>query len=237
MTGASRGIGEAIARSLTEAGARVVAVSKEPPPSREGEARYACDLGDEQARGDLLRAIHAQVGEIDVLVNNAGISARTPVLGFSLAEYARILEVNLHAPIALMTELAPQMVKRGWGRIVNISSIHGRLGEVGSLAYDVSKAGLDQATRTLAIELGRTGVLANALAPGFVETDMSIVDGANELEAPLFRDFYAAHGRLPLGRAAQPAEIAACAAWLASPANTYMTGQVITVDGGLSATF
>jgi NAD(P)-dependent dehydrogenase (short-subunit alcohol dehydrogenase family) len=129
------------------------------------------------------------------------------------------------------------MVERGYGRIVNVTSIHGRFGEELALAYDVSKGGLTMATRTLAIELSRHGVLVNAVAPGFVATRMSVVDGRNELESDWFRDVYVTHRKLPLRRAAEPAEVAAHVAWLASEQNSYVTGHILAVDGGLSVTF
>jgi NAD(P)-dependent dehydrogenase (short-subunit alcohol dehydrogenase family) len=106
-----------------------------------------------------------------------------------------------------------------------------------SLSYDVSKAGLNAVTRTLAIELGPSGVLVNALAPGFVRTRMSVMEGQDELESQWFEDVYRRYGKLPLRRAAEPPEIAAYAAWLCSDQNTYLTGQVVTVDGGVTATF
>ena len=114
---------------------------------------------------------------------------------------------------------------------------HGLRGEENSLSYDISKAGLEGGTRTLAIELGPRGVLVNALAPGFVNTRMSIVDGRNELESEWFRTVYVENRKLPLRRAAEPSEIAAHAAWLCSEENTYVTGQSLRVDGGLTVTF
>jgi len=129
------------------------------------------------------------------------------------------------------------MVDRGYGRILSVTSIHALRGEERSLSYDVSKAGLEGGTRTLAIELGCHGVLVNALAPGFVATRMATVDGVNELESDAFHEVYVEHRRLPLRRAAQPSEIATHAAWLCSSDNTYLTGQVVTVDGGVTITF
>lgn len=237
VTGASRGIGAAIAQRLAAAGARVAAVAEVAPAPGAGIVPFACDLADANARRRLLPDVHEQLGDIDVLINNAGVAALTPVIGLDDDVYAHVLAVNLHAPVKLIAEAAEEMAQRGFGRIVNVTSIHGRYGEVGSLAYDVAKAGLEQATRTAAIELAPAGILVNAVAPGFVDTAMSIVDGANELESERFRSFYVDAGRLPLGRAAQPDEIARHVVWLASSANTYLTGQVVTVDGGLTATF
>ena len=123
------------------------------------------------------------------------------------------------------------------GRIVNVTSVHASNGELASLAYDTAKAGLEAATRSLAIELGPAGVLVNSVAPGFTRTRMSVVDGVDELESEWFRQIYLDHGRLPLRRAAEPAEIAATVSHLVSPGNTYLTGQRIVVDGGLLVTF
>jgi NAD(P)-dependent dehydrogenase (short-subunit alcohol dehydrogenase family) len=155
----------------------------------------------------------------------------------TLDSYARVLAVNLHAPVFLASRAARGMIERGYGRIVNITSVHGRFGEETALSYDVSKGGLEQATRTLAVELSHLGVLVNAVAPGFVATRMSVVDGKNELEADWFRDLYVTYGKIPIRRYAMPEEIAEHVAWLASERNTYMTGQVLTVDGGLTVTF
>ena len=129
------------------------------------------------------------------------------------------------------------MAARGSGRIVNITSVHATVGEAGTLAYDSAKAGLEAATRTLAIELGPRGVLVNSVAPGFVRTRMSVVDGVNELDSAWFRDIYQGHGKLPLRRAAEPDEIASAVSYLVSAGNTYVTGQRMVVDGGLTVTF
>lgn len=136
-----------------------------------------------------------------------------------------------------MKHVGKIMVSQSYGRIVNLTSIHGKLSEPTSTAYDVSKAGLEAATRTVALELAEHDVLVNAVAPGFVSTRMSIVNGQDELESEWFKDIYIKNKRLPIARAALPGEIAQVIAWLASRSNTYMTGQTLTVDGGLSARF
>lgn len=231
VTGAANGIGRAIAARLRATGARVTGVDREPG------AEVAFDLADTAGIGALVDAIEADGGPVDVLVSVAGVFEPHPALELPLDSYRRVLAVNLDAPVALAQRCGRSMVARGYGRILSITSIHGQHGEELSLSYDISKAGLEGATRTLAIELGPHGVLVNALAPGFVNTRMSVVDGVNELESDWFKTVYVEHRKLPLRRAAEPDEIAAHAAWLCSEANSYLTGQVVTVDGGVTVTF
>jgi NAD(P)-dependent dehydrogenase (short-subunit alcohol dehydrogenase family) len=231
VTGAANGIGRAIAERLRAQGARVTGVDREPG------AEVAFDLGHTAGIGGLVDAIEADGGPVDVLCSVAGVFEPYPALELPLASYRRVLAVNLDAPVALAQRCGRSMTARGYGRILSITSIHAQHGEELSLSYDISKAGLEGATRTLAIELGPRGVLVNALAPGFVNTRMSVVDGVNELESDWFRTVYVEHRKLPLRRPAEPDEIGAHAAWLCSEANTYLTGQVITVDGGVTVTF
>lgn len=238
VTGGANGIGRAIVERFVKEGARVALVDRESPPELGRDvAVFEADLARTERLEQLVAAVEEAVGPLDVLVNNAGIFEPTRALGLSLEAYHRVLAVNLDAPVVLATTVARGMVERRYGRIVNITSIHGEFGEELALAYDVAKGGLNQATRTLAVELGPYGVLVNAVAPGFVATRMSIVDGVDELETESFENVYIKHGKLPLRRYAQPEEVAAHVAWLASEENTYVTGQVVRVDGGLTATF
>jgi NAD(P)-dependent dehydrogenase (short-subunit alcohol dehydrogenase family) len=234
VTGGANGIGAAIARRLADAGARVLVLDLEETGAFPA---LRADLADREAVIAAAASATERLGRVDILVNCAGATSIAPLTELDLAEYHRILAVNLHAPVLLMRELCGPMRVAGWGRVVNVTSVHGRLSEPGSLAYDVSKAGLEAATRTAAIELAAAGVLVNAVAPGFVATRMSVVNGVSELESDWFTSGYLRGGRLPIGRAAAAAEIADAVTWLASSANTYTTGQVITVDGGLSARF
>ncbi len=238
VTGAANGIGRAIAERFVEEGARVVAVDREEIPDLGPSVHpLQWDLSETAALDRLIGEAEESVGPLDVLVNNAGVFEPALAVDLTLESYGRVLAVNLHAPIFLASRAARGMSARGYGRIVNITSVHGRFGEEQALSYDVAKGGLDQATRTLAIELSRHGVLVNAIAPGFVSTRMSIVEGKDELESEWFKTVYLEHGKLPLRRHARPAEIAEHAAWLASERNTYVTGHVMTVDGGLTVTF
>ena len=238
VTGGANGIGRAIVKRFVDEGARVALVDREQAEDAPaGSVAFRFDLAETERLEALVAEVEAEVGPLDVLVNNAGISEPSLAVDLALDSYRRVLAVNLDAPVFLARTAARGMVQRGYGRIVSITSIHGEVGEETALSYDIAKSGLNQATRTLAIELGPRGVLVNAIAPGFVATRMSIVDGRNELESEWFRDVYVKYGKLPLRRAAQPEEIAAHVAWLASEENTYLTGQVVTVDGGLTVTF
>jgi 3-oxoacyl-[acyl-carrier protein] reductase len=231
VTGAANGIGRAVAERFRAEGARVSGVDVEPGTD------HRFDLRDADRIGELVTSVEETGGPIDVLCSVAGTFEPAWAVDLELESYRRVLAVNLDAPLLLASRCARGMVDRGYGRILSVSSIHALRGEERSLSYDVSKAGLEGGTRTLAIELGPHGVLVNALAPGFVETRMAIVDGVNELESDAFREVYVEHGKLPLRRAARPEEIAAHAAWLCSAENTYLTGQVVTVDGGVTITF
>ena len=231
VTGAANGIGKAVAERFRAEGARVTGVDVE-----EG-ADVRFDLSETERLDELVEVAERENGPVDVLCSVAGIFQPQWAVELTLEAYRRVLAVNLDAPIVLAARCGRGMAERGYGRILSITSIHARFGEERSLAYDVSKAGLEGGTRTLAIELGPRGVLVNALAPGFVATRMSLVDGENELESEWFRTVYLDHRKLPLRRPAQPEEVAVHAAWLCSQENSYVTGQSLGVDGGLSVTF
>lgn len=233
VTGGSNGIGRAVRDALATTGAEVLTLDVEPGP----EDTLLVDLAEEEAVLAAARAALAWRGRVDVLVNCAGISVVSSLPQLDLASYRRLLAIDLHAAVMLMNELGGAMARAGYGRIVNVTSVHARVGEPGALAYDVSKAGLEAATRVAALDLAGSGVLVNAVAPGFVATRMSLVDGVDELSTDWFRQVYLEGGRLPLGRAATPAEIAAPVLWLASEENSYITGQVLVVDGGLTVRF
>jgi NAD(P)-dependent dehydrogenase (short-subunit alcohol dehydrogenase family) len=238
VTGGANGIGRAIVERFVAEGATVATVDVEPVDDLGANVvAIQRDLAKTDDLDALVDEVEERIGPLDVLVNNAGIFEPALAVELSLASYRRVLAVNLDAPIFLATRTARGMIDRGYGRIVNITSIHGRFGEEQALSYDAAKGGLDQATRTLAIELSRHGVLVNAVAPGFVSTRMSVVDGVNELDSEWFNDVYVRYGKLPMRRYAQPSEIAAQVAWLASSENSYVTGQVLTVDGGVTVTF
>ena len=234
VTGAGNGIGAAVASRLRLDGFRVVGLDIEPCAV---EPSIRVDVADIAGHERLVESIWADHGPIAALVNVAGVFVPEPVERLTVDAYRRQLGVMLDGPVWLARAAGVRMAEAGGGRIVNITSIHSTNSERTSLSYDAAKAGLEAATRTLALELGGGGVLVNSVAPGFVRTRMSIVDGQDELETEWFRSGYIESGRLPVARPAEPAEIAAVVAFLVSQDNSYVNGARVVVDGGLTVTF
>lgn len=233
VTGAANGIGLAVADRLRDRGDLVLGLDREP-----GRDIVVVDLAVHDERERAIAEAAARLGRIDVLVNVAGIYRRGSIHNTGLDDWRAVWAVDLDAPLDLIHRVAEGMIERRFGRIVNVTSVHARLAQPSSLAYDVAKAGLEAATRSAALDLAAHGVLVNAVAPGFVRTRMSLdVDGNDETDSEAFRRQYIASGRLPLGRTALPGEIAPAVDWLSGLDNTYITGQVLTVDGGLTMTF
>src|SRR5262249_16723459 len=218
-------------------GFRVAAADIEPVEPATGLTAYRLDVADLDAHEPVVERVEQELGPLDALVNVAGITVPEPIERLTREAYRHQHAVLLDGPVWLAREAGLRMAARGSGRIVNITSVHASNGEAAALAYDSAKAGLEAATRTLAIELGPRGVLVNAVAPGFVRTRMSVVNGVNELDSEWFRDVYVRHGKLPLRRAAEPPEIASAVSYLVSAQNTYLTGHRLVVDGGLLVTF
>jgi 3-oxoacyl-[acyl-carrier protein] reductase len=238
VTGGTHGIGRAIVARFLAQGTRVVTIAREEAADADPRVSFCpFDLAESAGIPDLVTRIERDAGPLAILVNNAGIWADTPSLGLDPAGWARVIAVNLTAPVLLATATARGMAERGYGRIVNVTSIHGRFAAEAALAYAAAKGGLEQATRNLAIDLAPRGILVNAVAPGFISTRMSVIDSVHERDTDWFRTVYVEHGKLPLRRHAEPDEVAAAVVWLASDDNTYVTGQSLGVDGGLSATF
>lgn len=211
VTGASRGIGAAIAEVMEKAGAKVLAPS-----------RAEMDMSD---TASIERYIGAVTGPIDILVNNAGINVLASLDEIEQDGLNEMLQVNLVAPIMLTKLVAEKMKANRYGRIVNISSIWSVVAKERRLAYTASKSAISGVTRTLALELGQYGVLVNAIAPGYVNTELTSQNNSPEQIKQI-------SSSIPLERLAEPEEIAEMAAFLCSSKNSYMTGQVLVVDGG-----
>ena len=233
VTGGANGIGAAIVERLRSLGARVCVLDVEE--SSTGDMSVQVDLSNLDHVPIAATEAIGLLGGVDILVNCAGISDSFDLRELEIGRYSRVMNVNLHAPILLMSVCGKAMTDQGYGRIVNVTSVHGLVSEPGCIAYDTSKGGLNAATRVASIDLAEGGVLVTAVAPGFVDTRMAIADGVNELESDWFTNIYVENAEIPLRRAAQADEIARVVAWLASEDNTYLTGQVVTVDGGMAA--
>lgn len=214
ITGASRGIGRAIADAYAHRGDEVIA-----PPRRE------LDLADSGSVGRWCRG--AGMHGIDVLVNNAGINELRAIADLDEAAWSQMECINLRSPLALMRAVMPGMQVRGWGRIVNIASLWAHAAKERRGGYAATKAGLVAATRVAALEGAPAGVLVNAVSPGFTATELTTRNNPPVELAAISR-------QIPLGRLADPAEIARVVVWLGSEENTYITGQAIQVDGGYS---
>jgi NAD(P)-dependent dehydrogenase (short-subunit alcohol dehydrogenase family) len=241
VTGASRGLGRALALALAEAGADVVLTARRVADLRRTAEEAAAhgartevvpaDLGRDGDIEALVGTAVRRFGRLDVLVNNAGISGpTTPFLELATADWDAVLGVNLRAPALLARAAARQMVAQGGGRIVNVASIGATVPIAGLAAYCVSKAGLVQLTRVMALELARHGVRVNAVCPGYFATPMNEEFFASEPGQRVVR------ARIPLRRLGDPAELVPAVLLLASPASSFMTGSVVVVDGGHTLT-
>lgn len=214
VTGASRGIGAAIASRLAAGGWSVLT-----------PARAELDLADASSIDAFLGAgVH-----VDGLVLNAGINEPSEFGDVSDEVWRRILDTNLESSFRLLRGVVPAMAERGFGRVVAVSSLYSGRAREGRAVYSATKAGLDALIRSVTVEYAGSGVLANAVAPGFVDTDLTRSNNTPDVIAGLL-------ARVPVGRLADPAEIAAAVAFLVSPDNTYITGQVLAVDGGWACT-
>lgn len=216
VTGGKRGIGAAIVTEFERCGFAVLA-----PPREE------LDLADTSSVERYLASRDRQNEPVDILVNNAGINIINAFEDIAQESWLSMLQVNLSAPFRLAQGLAPGMRKRGWGRIINISSIFGIVTRQQRAAYSATKSALAGLTRTLAVELGSDNVLVNCVAPGYVETELTRQNNSKE-------DLKRIAGTIPMGRLAQPQEIAKLVAFLCSDDNTYITGQVLVADGGFT---
>ena len=244
VTGASSGIGRATARRFAADGWDVCINARRENRLRELATSFpdgnhlVCpgDYSNPAVIDAIGKALRENWGHLDALVSCAGIGGPASAVESPLDRWRVPFDAMFEGGVRVTRIVAP-LLSSG-GRIIHITSIHGERAESQSSAYAMAKAALNQFCRVLAVELASRGILVNAIAPGFVDTEMSVgPDGINELHTDWFRDNYVQGHHLPLRRAGQPEEIAGVAAFLAGPDATYITGQVITVDGGLTITF
>ena len=232
VTGSTRGIGRGIAVALLESGARVAICGRDVARAQavaaelgDGAKGFACDVGDSAQVQQLVADVEAAFGQLDILVNNAGLTRDNLVMRLKDDDWDAVLDANLRGAFVAIRAASRGMMKRRWGRIVNIASIVGLVGNPGQSNYAASKAGLIGLTKSVAKELASRNILVNAVAPGFVETDMTLAM-TTEARAALA-------GQIPLTRLGTPADIAGAVVFLCSDAGSYITGQVLVVDGGM----
>jgi 3-oxoacyl-[acyl-carrier protein] reductase len=236
VTGAGRGIGHAIALRLANEGARIAAVSRSEANAQrtadeinaghtDAAKAYAVDVADHVAVQQTAARILDDFGRVDILINNAGVTRDGLSMRMSIEDWKTVIDTNLKGAFSFTQAVMRSMIKQRSGRIINISSVAGLTGNAGQANYAASKAGLIGLTKTLARELASRGITVNAVAPGFIVTDMTDVLSDQIKEAVL--------PRIPLGKFGEGEDIAAAVAFLAAPEAKYITGQVLTVDGGM----
>jgi len=234
VTGGSRGIGLAVSASLAQGGARVAIVARDAERASgavdglpgEGHAAYSCDVADSRACKKTVAAVEAAQGPVSILVNNAGITRDNILLRLRDDDWARVIATNLGGSFNMVRAAARKMMKRRSGSIINITSVVGLTGNAGQANYAASKAGLHGLTKSVAKEFASRNIRCNAVAPGFIRTDMT-ADLAESVVDELQK-------RIPLARLGQPDDVAGVVRFLAGPEARYITGQIITVDGGMA---
>jgi 3-oxoacyl-[acyl-carrier protein] reductase len=232
VTGSTRGIGREIATVLAGCGANVAVVGRDQAKAAEAAAAigggaqgFGCDVSDTAQVAKLVADVEAAFGSLDILVNNAGLTRDNLLMRLKDDDWDAVLDANLKGAFASMRAATRGMMKRRWGRIINITSVVGVIGNAGQANYAASKAGLIGLTKSVAKELASRNILVNAIAPGFIETEMTAAL-TSEQRATL-------SAQIPLARLGAPADIAAMVAFLASEHAAYITGQVLVVDGGM----
>ena len=232
VTGGTRGIGRSIAGTLAACGARVAVVGRDQARADaaaqeigSGARGFGCDIADVAQVNALIETVEKTFGSLDILVNNAGLTRDNILLRLKDDDWDAVMNANLRGAFATIRAATRGMMKRRWGRIINISSVVGLIGNKGQSNYAASKAGLIGLTKSVAKEFASRNILANVIAPGFIETDMT---AAMTPEARA-----AMSGQIPLERLGSPQDVANAVAFLASEHAAYITGQVLVIDGGL----
>lgn len=226
VTGGTRGIGLAVAKRLHDNGATVVATgTRQDAHIPEGFLYKAVNFLDHETTNDFIEEVREM--NIDILINNAGINKISKFENIDPNDFDNIQQVNVRAPFLLCRTAIPGMKKKGWGRIVNISSIFGKVSKEYRGSYSASKFALDGMTASLAAEVAKYGILANCVSPGIIDTELTRTILGEKGIAEII-------SQIPIGRLGKAEEIAAFVVWLASPENTYITGQNIAIDGGFT---
>ena len=231
VTGSTRGIGRGIAEVLAESGANVAVVGRDRAKAEEAASSltnakgFSCDVSDAAAVAALVEEVEKAFGAVDILVNNAGITRDNLLMRIKDDDWDAVLDANLKAAFVAIRSASRGMMKRRWGRIINVASVVGLIGNKGQANYAASKAGLIGMTKSVAKELASRNILANVVAPGFIDTDMTAA------MTPEARETLSK--QIPLERLGKPSDIAGVVAFLSSEHASYITGQVFVVDGGL----
>jgi 3-oxoacyl-[acyl-carrier protein] reductase len=226
VTGGTRGIGAAIAKELYDSGADIIITGTSSEYKQLDDYQYIC--ADFLDRDDLTRLVNElREIKIDILVNNAGINQIGPISELLVSDFEKVQQVNVTAPFMLCQAVLIGMRERGWGRVVNISSIWGKISKAHRAPYSASKFAIDGLTAAISAEVASDGVLVNSIAPGFIDTELTRailgIDGMNELVR-----------QVPIKRVGSVEEVAKFVAWLSGPDNTYISGQNIAIDGGFT---
>ena len=249
VTGGAQGIGLGIAKRLGEEGAAIVLADVNAEVARQAAARLTAqgldahaipvDIGSDASVTALAAEIDGKFGRCEILVNNAAVGSDTHIETMQMEDYKRVININQDGVVRMTMAFVPLLKKAPHGRrVLNIASIQGIRGWPNQLAYATAKGAVVNFTRAAACDLAPYDIMVNAIAPGFVDTPMSILaDGSHEYDADWFRDIYVKHGRIPLRRFGTPADMAGPAFFLCSDDAQYVTGQILSVDGGASATF
>ncbi|MBN9022105.1 MAG: SDR family oxidoreductase [Rhizobiales bacterium] len=248
VTGAGQGLGRAVALEMAAEGAEVVLLERNPETlaavageiaAKGGSAdAYPLDVTDHEAYARIVADVVGRRGAIHALVNNAAISPPTrTILDDTIEDWRRTIAVDLEAVYVGSRLVAPHMVAAKYGRIIHVSSVQSFVSSGFVGPYNAAKGGINALTKSMAVELGAHNILVNAVAPGFMLTPMSFIDGINETETPEFLEWYVGKGKIPLRRTGLPEDVAGTVVFLASSYCRYMTGQTLVVDGGLTSTF
>lgn len=248
ITGAGQGLGRSIALEFAREGAVLVLLERNAETLAQTAAEitasggkadpHQLDVTDYERYGAIISDVIARHGRVDVLVNNAAINPPTlSILDDTLENWRRTININLEAVFMGSKLVAPQMVKQASGRIIHIASIQGFASSGLCGSYNAAKGAIITYTKSMAVELAPYNILVNSVAPGFMVTPMSIVNGVDETTLPEFRDWYIDKRKIPLGRPGMPEDVSGSVVFLASEYCRYMTGQLLVVDGGLMSTF